>query len=500
MNIAEFQRANALYRGDEPAMVEERGVVTHRELDERSRRIAALLAARGVAPGDLVGTCIKDGPETVAIWLAVARLGATVVPMDWRWTPDEQRQIAAIFRPRLVLGEASRRSEAADSILALDDAWRSAVVSMPADDRMAPGGDNPFLMNMSSGTTGLPKGNVHTHETYRAIVHAHWIDMGQSSIDRTLAVLPMAAAAGRSIVMASTLAGGTVVFPPALLEPAEIVDLCHRERINTLCVVPSILRGLLQIAPNEGLLLPGLLRLGSVGAMLFPEESRAVRKKLSPNLINYYGSTGAGINTVLYPHELALKPGSVGRPTLGTDLQVVDEAGNLLPVGQTGRLRARGPNTCRGVYPPEPADTSYLEGWHYPGDYALIDADGYLFLQGRYNDIIIRGGSNVYAPEVERALLALSGIREAAVFGMPHPTLGEEVVACIVADDSVQDPVLVRHCRRHLAAYKIPARFRRLPELPRNSAGKILKRKLVDLFDPAGSHDPTGADNGVSDR
>ena len=498
MNIAEFQRANALYRGDDPAMVEERGIVTHRQLDERSRRIAALLARRGVAPGDLVGTCLKDGAETVAIWLAAARLGAAVVPMDWRWTPEEQRQIETIFSPRLVLGEAGRRGDVGRSVVALDGEWRASVAAMPADDRMAPGGDRIFIMNMSSGTTGLPKGNVHTHDTYRAIVYAHWVDMGQSSIDRTLAVLPMAASAGRSVVMASVLAGGTVVFAPPLLEPAELVELCTRERINTLCVVPSILRGLLQIAPDDGLLLPGLLRLGSVGAMLFPEESRAVRKKLSPHLINYYGSTGGGINTVLFPHELDLKPGSVGRPTLGTELQVVDEAGNLMPAGETGRLRALGPNTCRGLYPPDPTDTSYFEGWHYPGDYALIDADGYLFLQGRYNDIIIRGGSNVYAPEVERALLALSGIREVAVFGMPHATLGEEVVACIVVDESVTDPILIRHCRGHLAAYKIPTRFRRLPELPRNSAGKILKRKLSDLFDP--SRNPKDADDDISDR
>jgi acyl-coenzyme A synthetase/AMP-(fatty) acid ligase len=499
MNIAEFQRANAVCRGGDPAVVDEQGVVTHRQLDERSRCIASHLARLGVARGDLVGTCIRDSAETVAVWLALARLGAPIIPMDWRWTPDEQRQIEAIFKPRLVLGEPGRRGDVGRRMVALDDSWRAAVAAAPADDRMVPGGDNPFLMNMSSGTTGLPKGNVHTHDTYSAIVRAHWIDMGQTPIDRTLAVLPMAAAAGRSLVMATVLVGGTIVFAPPLLEPAELVDLCKRDRINMLCLVPSILRGLLQIAPQEGLLLPDLHGLVSVGAMLFPEESRAVRKRLSPHLINYYGSTGGGINTLLYPDELERKPGSVGRPTLGTDLQVVDEAGNLMGTGETGRLRARGPNTCRGVYPPDPTDTSYLEGWHYPGDYALIDADGYLFLQGRYNDIIIRGGSNVYAPEVERVLLALAGIREAAVFGIPHATLGEEVVACVVADETVLEAALIRHCRSNLAAYKVPTRIHRLPALPRNSAGKILKRKLSGLFDMTGSREPTDPGGG-SDR
>jgi long-chain acyl-CoA synthetase len=486
MNIAEFQRANALFRGDDPAVVDEQGTVTHRQLDERSRRIASHLARSGVARGDLVGSCIRDRAEAVAIWLAVARLGAVVIPMDWRWTPEERRQINGVFRPRLVIVEPNRRGEAGPADIALDEEWCAAVAAMSAEERMAPGGDNAFLMNMSSGTTGLPNGNVHTHATYRALLSVHWVDLGQGPSDRVLAVLPLASAAGRSLVLATVLVGATVFFAPPLIEPRELVPLCRREAINSLCIVPSILRGLLDLPQGEGPLLPGLHRITSVGAMLFPEESRAVCERLSPHLINYYGSTGGGINTMLFSYELERKPGSVGRPTLGTELQVVDEANNELPAGTTGRLRVRCPNTCWGVYPPDPTDTNYFEGWHYPGDYALIDADGYLFLQGRYNDIIIRGGSNVYAPEVERVLLGSAGVREAAVFGIPHATLGEEVVACIVAGETVSEVALIRHCRSNLAAYKVPTRIHRLPALPRNSAGKILKRKLSDVFDSSG--------------
>jgi acyl-coenzyme A synthetase/AMP-(fatty) acid ligase len=351
---------------------------------------------------------------------------------------------------------------------------------------MAPGGDMPLIMNMSSGTTGLPKGNVHTHRTYRGLLSVHWIELGQGPADRALAVLPLASAAGRSIVLATLLGGGTVVFAPALLEPRELVAICEREAINTLCVVPAILRGLLELAKGPGPLLPGLTRLTSVGAMLFPEESRRVREFLSPHLINYYGSTGGGINAMLFPHELEQKPGSVGRPTLGCDLEIVDEADRVLSAGETGRLRVRSPSTCRGVYPADPADQSYFEGWHYPGDYALVDPDGYLFLQGRYNDIIIRGGSNVYAPEVERVLLAVSGVREAAVLGAPHATLGEDVVAYVVADASVDTAAIIRHCRGHLAAYKVPTHLRTIAELPRNSAGKVLKRMLLEAHMAAG--------------
>jgi acyl-coenzyme A synthetase/AMP-(fatty) acid ligase len=208
-----------------------------------------------------------------------------------------------------------------------------------------------------------------------------------------------------------------------------------------------------------------------------------VRARVSPNFINYYGSAGAGINTMLLPHEIDLKPGSVGRPAIGNEIEIVDDDDRMLPAGETGRLRIRAPQICRGSYPPDPDDPSYFEGWHYPGDYALIDEDGYLFLQGRYNDIIIRGGSNVYAPEVERALLTLDGVREAAVIGTPNATLGEDIAAFIVADGSIDDRTVIRHCRNRLATYKVPSILRRLESLPRNSAGKILKRQLLEMYE-----------------
>jgi acyl-CoA synthetase (AMP-forming)/AMP-acid ligase II len=352
---------------------------------------------------------------------------------------------------------------------------------MPAEERMAPGGDNPIPREHSSDNRS-PKGKCNTHETYHSLLGVHWIDLGQGPSDRTLAVLPLASAAGRSLVLATLLVGGSVFFAPPLLEPRELVTLCHREAINRLCIVPSILRGP-GCSTRIRAVIAGYCIASPVSAMLFPEKANCGANFAS---INYYGSTAGGINTMLFPYELERKPGSVGRPTLGTELQVVDEADNMLPAGETGRLRVRCPNTCWGIYPPDPTDTTYFEGWHYPGDYALIDADGYLFLQGRYNDIIIRGGSNVYAPEVERVLLGSAGVREAAVFGIPHANLGEEVVACIVADETVSEAALVRRCRGNLAAYKVPTRIHRLPSLPRNSAGKILKRKLLELFDSTG--------------
>lgn len=480
MNLAAYLALHARYRAKQIAVDDDQHPVTYAELDERVRRTASALAARGVRAGDLIGVGLTDGAPHFVLWMAILRIGAAFIPMDWRWTPEEQGQIGRVFRPRLIFFEPDRKVGDGLPVVRHDEAWDREVAAAPADDRMAPGDDLPALMNMSSGTTGLPKGNVHTHRTYHGILTAHWVDIGQRADDRTLAVLPMASAAGRSIVIATILGGGTVRFMPPLVEAGEVLAAVEKHRIDVMCCVPAILRQLLRLSNDEQLLFPRLRLLLSVGAMLFPEESNAVRKRLSPNLLNYYGSTGGGINTVLYPRELGRKPGSVGRPILANDIEIVDDSDQPLPAGTTGRLRVRCPSTCCGVYPPDPTDTSYLEGWHYPGDYALIDEDGYLFLQGRYNDIIIRGGSNVYAPEVERVLLGLPGVREVAVLGVANPTLGEDVAAFLVADRKIDRDELMRHCRGRLAAYKIPAQMHFVDTLPRNSAGKIVKRRLLE--------------------
>lgn len=483
MNLAEYLSLHARYRAGQIAVDDDRAPVTYAELDERARRAATALIRRGVRPGDLVGVCLKDGASQLALWMAIVRIGAVVIPMDWRWTPEEQTQIGRVFRPRTIFVEQSRKVGDDLAVVRHDDAWEREVATAPAHDRIVPGEDLPVIMNMSSGTTGLPKGNVHTHRTYLGILMAQWVDIGQRPDDRILSVLPMASAAGRAGVLSAVLGGGSVRFMPPLVEPSEIVSAVERYRIDTLCCVPAILRQLLPLAVGDKVLLPDLRLLISVGAMLFPEESNDVRRRLSPNLVNYYGSTGGGVNTVLYPDELARKPGSVGRPVLGTDLEIVDDNDRRLLRDTTGRLRVRCPSTCKGVYPPDAADTSYREGWHYPGDYALVDEDGYLFLQGRYNDIIIRGGSNVYAPEVERVLLGLEGVREAAVIGVPNEILGEDVVAFVAGDRPIERNEIMQHCRGKLAAYKVPTRIHFIDVLPRNSAGKILKRKLLETPD-----------------
>jgi acyl-coenzyme A synthetase/AMP-(fatty) acid ligase len=164
---------------------------------------------------------------------------------------------------------------------------------------------------------------------------------------------------------------------------------------------------------------------------------------------------------------------------LGSIVEIVDEDDRPVPTGETGRLRCISTGMAIGLYPPDPDSTAFRNGWHYPGDYAYIDADGYVFLQGRWNDVIIRGGMNIFAPEVERTLLTCAGVREAAVVGMKSEKLGEEPAAFVVTDGTTDERAILRHCRSLMVAYKVPSVIRVIDALPRNSTGKVVKADLI---------------------
>jgi acyl-coenzyme A synthetase/AMP-(fatty) acid ligase len=257
----------------------------------------------------------------------------------------------------------------------------------------------------------------------------------------------------------------------------------ERHDINAMTTAPGLLRGLLALAPQAGLLLPQFRRMVSVGALLFPDEIRRICASVTPNLVNFYGSSGAGCTSAIRNGELARKPGSVGRPMYGVEVEIVDDGDRVLPAGETGWLRTRGPGSALAIEPPDPADRTIRDGWHYPGDYAFIDDEGFVFLQGRDSDLINVGGMIVFAPEVERAIAGCPGVREVAVAGQATPDGSETVLAAIVAQAGTGEDAIVAQCRRELAAYKRPKRLLFVDALPRNSNGKILRNEVLAWFD-----------------
>jgi acyl-coenzyme A synthetase/AMP-(fatty) acid ligase len=481
MNLSQLITLHGRYRAHHPAIVERDRSFTYRQLDSYVAGHAIAMMRLGVGRGDVVGVCLQDHAEFLACLLAIVRVGGIFLPMDWRWTQAEQQRAAGVFQPKLILAEPGRAMAPGLSIARVDDAWRQAAASNETSVEPAPGGEAPAILALSSGTTGQPKGYNMTHARYLAMCQNYW-EAGISQGDRYLSVLPIAFASGRGMALATLFAGATVIMFPTLAAADEIVAGVAEYQATTMCLVPSLSRALLRLPMTTGQpLLPSIRLLVSIGAGLFPEEARAIRKRLTPHLVDLYGSSGGGVTTVLRSEDMDRKAGSVGRPLNGVEVDIVDDYNQPLPPRITGRLRCRAPCMAAGFYRSEGGgDEAYLDGWYYPGDFAYLDEDGYVFLQGRTSEIIIRGGINIFAPEVERAIASYPGVVEVAVLGYPVPDLGEEIAAFVMGRPGIAERDLVRHLRTELAPYKIPRLFHFLDELPRSSTGKILKSKLAE--------------------
>ena len=214
--------------------------------------------------------------------------------------------------------------------------------------------------------------------------------------------------------------------------------------------------------------------------MLHPEERRQVMARLCPEFINYYGTTEGGGITVLLPEHAGEAERSVGEPVFATQVQVVDDHGASLAPGEVGHVRYRGPSVAEGFYnDSEASQEAFREGWYYPGDLGRVSTDGHLYLVGRTKDVIIRAGINIYAAEVEQALLEHPAVRDAAAVAWPSRINGEEVAAYVVSAGGVDAETLRAHCRARLAPYKVPLGIFFVSELPKSSAGKVLKSELA---------------------
>lgn len=475
MNLAEAIEINAKGRPDHVAIIEGERRLTYRELAAAIQAAAARLQAYGVERDDIVGLCLKDSSEHLIFLYALARIGAVILPMDVRWTEAEKLRVAAHFETKFILVEPD--SDPVGDLQTL--AWDALPEEKDGAGAILPGEDIPLLLSLSSGTTGRPKGPRITHTQMLRRFWTHWINLGLNSTDRYVSATPLYFGGGRTFAMSVLFSGGTVIlFPP----PFDAADLCaelDRVSATSTFLVPTQLRKLL--TQDIASLAPvGKLRLLiSSGAPLDGEERVAI-SKLCANFVEYYASTEGGGISLATPDTRRLQPNAVGRPVFGVEVEVVDNDHTPLRAGEIGRFRYRGPGVATGYFRDEDIDReTFRDGWFYPGDLAEIDDAGHVILRGRAKDMIIRGGVNVYPGEIETILREHPSISEAAVVGWPSQRLGEEVAAFIVQAEPVDDTDLKLWCTERLAPYKLPKAFFRVEDLPRNSAGKVLKAELA---------------------
>jgi acyl-coenzyme A synthetase/AMP-(fatty) acid ligase len=482
MNLAASLSILAQSRPQHPALVTGETTILYRDLDGLVRRTAGWLAGQGIKQGDVIGVALDDTAIHLVTILALAALGATTLPMDCRWTVGEQERIAQHFKAKRVLLEQDAPWNDVAPALRCDGKWHSGVAGAKPLEHLAEAANLPFLLSLSSGTTGMAKGPLVTHEQFQRRFWTHWINLGLIAQSRYVSATPIYFGGGRTFALSQLFCGGTVIMFPPPYKPEELIEEVRRRQATHLFLVPTLLRRLLALEAQDGLLMPSLAMLLSSGSPLHAEERRAIRQKITPHFYEMYATTEGGGVSLLTPADQTRFGDSVGRTMFAIEVQVVDDHGKPLPAGETGLLRYRSPG-CATEFFGDPVATAemFKDGWFYPGDLGALNEEGYLFLKGRRKDMIIRGGINIYPNEIEETLLGHAKVVEAAVIGIPSPEMGEEVAAFVIAKQPVAAEELIALCRSKLAPYKAPKRIFFVADMPKNSAGKILKPALVKM-------------------
>jgi len=461
---------------DAPALIDDRGTLSYGALAARIRGTAAHLCGLGLRPGDRVGLVLRDTAAHVAALLGICHFGGVAAPLDWRAKPAENAAFLDGLTPAALLVEPGAAPLVSCPNLPLDAAWHAAVAAASAADYPTSWQD-PFVISATSGSTGRPKFILMTHSQYYFAITGMFELLGLSGRHRFLCTMPLYYSGGRNSCIAHLLRGDCVVLYPSLFTSEEYVAVATHQQITVAGLVPSMVRQLLA-APGPEPLLPGLATLFCTGAPLHAEEKRQAARRLSPHFHERYGTAETLAISILRPGDFATRADSVGQPHSLAEITIADDHDQPLPTGATGRLRYRGPGLGTPLHDIS-ENPNFRGGFYYPGEIARLDAAGYIFLQGRSSEVIMRSGAKIFPAEIEAVLAEHPAVAESAVLGHPGPDAEEMVVAFVVPRGNLAVATLLAHCRARLTPHKVPRQFHIVPEVPKNTAGKIDKRKLA---------------------
>jgi malonyl-CoA/methylmalonyl-CoA synthetase len=468
--------------------------ITHRdrsypfaEIDLRARRCAAWLGGLGADPGERVALAASEKLPFLIAHLGALFAGAIALPVNPRLTRDEMQHVLSDSGARVaVVGDESRpvveslvgELPGLRTVVDVRDAWDASASPRPEPSATP---DDPCLILYSSGTTGRPKGVVHTQANLAASLHALRDCWRFTPDDVLVNVLPFFHIHGLSFATHLSLLTGSHVIVEDAFHPRRTLDVVGRGTV--FMAIPTFYYAFLD-RPE----FPEAAR-GWSGVRLFTCGSAPIRPEVLPGLesilgrpvINRYGMTEGHVITSL-PLDGPWPQGSVGRPLAGIELRVVRDDETEAGTGEVGTVLLRGPNLFREYWRnPEATSAAFATGWFDTGDLGTLDADGFLTLVGRKHDLIITNGFNVYPQVVERVINECPGVRESAVLGLPDDRRGERVTAVVVRDDLALDEKRIRaHCAENLVDYQRPASVVFVDALPRNALGKVLRRELRD--------------------
>ena len=454
--------------------------LTFAEWESESASAAGGLRSSGVAVGDRVLLPItnRHAVDMAVMFLAVQRCGAIAVPLNTRLSADETDYFATLTGARWAITDIGDRLSELD----LQQAW--SVEGVPRDPSVVidqasldPDGDADIIS--TSGTTGRPKGVVFSH---RSLLSKMSFGEASSSSKVLLHALPFTGFGGcHGLMLASLRFGSTVITQPSF-SAAGMLELIEEKQPDTLHLVPSMLQLILD-DPDVAAADTSSVRWIITGTAPLPNDTVTKLNSLWPRIriVNVYGMTESEVNVTTRTRSSVSKPGSVGQPDDRAKVQIRDEVGDTVPDGVDGEVWTRSSNPLRYWGDDSATSSTWVDGWLKTGDVGHIDEDGDLILTGRSKDLIIRGGYNIGPGEVEDTLLGHPDVREAAVVGVPHPVLGEDVAAAVVLRDgsgaTVED--LLDHAKRALADNKVPRTIVIKDALPYNQNMKVVKRDLV---------------------
>ncbi len=470
--------------------------ITYAQLNDRVNRLANSLLKLGLRKGDPVALLVGNRIEHLEIIFALGKIGALAIPLDVKWRSLEIASTLSSLGPVALFMEKSCLQEFS---AARERTKLGSLREIVLDDRsyygMVEGGeaeeptihlneDDPFMVLITSGTTGLPKGCLATHRTYVFHCINNAIEKGLGVHDRALLSSAIYFNAGRSFTLGMLYFGGTVIIHPHF-DPDHVLKTIEKERITYLGAVPTMCERLLRAQEAQRHDTGSIRCLAITGGKVHPTVLEALKKNITPNIYRTYASTDSGQMAISKPGDMDEKPLSAGRPVWCVELRIVDEAEKPVPVKEVGEVICKSPLATQGYYKnPEATRLSFRDGWFYTGDLGYFDEEGYLYIVGRKKDMIKSGGISIYPLEIEGVLYSHPEVLEAAVIGVPDKEWGEAVKAVVVLreESKSRSEDIVRFCRERLAAYKVPKSVDIVSAIPHTGLGKVAKEKLKENY------------------
>jgi fatty-acyl-CoA synthase len=475
-------------------------VRTYRETQLRVHRLAGALAQRGVQRGDRIAILAIDSADFMETLFAIAKVAAIAVPLNYRLREPEIENLLRTAEPTHLF-ISDRYAEMCASIVSRLP-FPCAIVGydggdLTYDDLLSTGDDRfddlevddeeIFAIAFTSGTTGLPKGVMQSHRMFKQMSANTVLEYGFRRDEFRYSAAPMFHVAGMGLVVNCVLRCQSALVLPQF-DPVRVIHWM-RNGLTGVFLVPTMIS---TIVHTPGVEEGGFESLKTIFYGASPMTPTLLKETMALFDCNFYNGfsagTECGMQTLLTPedHRRAAAGethllSSIGRPGYAIDLRIVDDDMNDVPVGEVGEIVTRSDMVMSGyLNQPERTAQAAVDGWFRGGDLASMDENGYLYLAGRKNDMIIRGGENIYPVEIESVIASYPGVIDNAVVGSPDDHWGEIVKAYVTVSDSTEldTAALLAYCRERLAAYKIPVSVTVLPEFPRNASGKILKREL----------------------